>query len=447
MTSVNHDVPASPTRSRGRALAVLASAQFLVVLTTSIVNVALPQVRAGLGLSPAGLSWVVNGYVLLFGALLLVGGRLGDVYGLRRVFLTGLALFAAATLVAGLATGPAVLIAARAGQGVGAALLAPTALALVLVLFPAGRARGTAMGVWGAVSGAGGAAGVLLGGLLSGALGWRAVFFVTLPVAAVLLPAAWLWVAADRPRGGSVGLVDALTVTGGLVSLTYGLSTWGGGAAWTFLSGGVVLLAVFVVRQLRGPDPLVPPRVLVVGRVGAANVLMGLLGAVWVGLFFFLPLYQQKTLGYGPIRAGLTQLPLALSITALSWATPRLDRVLPRRVVLAGGLVALTAGLAWLSRAPADGTFLGDLLGPSLLIGSGLGVAFVELTTLSSAGVAAQDSGLAGGLVNATRQVGGACGLAVLTALAAAAGYGAAFTAAALTAALTTLLSLAIVRS
>jgi EmrB/QacA subfamily drug resistance transporter len=439
--------PAAEIASATLTLAVLATAQFLVVLTTSIVNVALPQVRDGLGLSSTALSWVVNAYVLLFGALLLVGGRLGDIHGLRRVFLAGLALFTAATLVAGLATGALTLIAARAAQGVGAALLAPTALALVLRLFPAGPARAAAMGVWGAVSGAGGAAGVLLGGLLSGAFGWRSIFFVTVPVGLALLGATWFKVEVDRPRGGTVDAPSALTVTAGLIALSYGLSAWGKPTAWACLAAGGLLLTVFVVRQRRVADPLVPPRVLAIGRVGAAGVLMGLLGAVWIGLFFFLPLYQQRALGYSPIVAGLTQLPLALSITVLSWAAPRLDRFLPRRALLGGGLAVLAIGLAWLSRTPVDGTFLVDLLGPSMVTGAGLGLAFVELTTLSSDGVPAEDSGLAGGLINATRQIGGACGLAGLTAVAAAGGYGAAFVVAAAIAATAALLSLIWLRS
>jgi len=288
---------------------------------------------------------------------------------------------------------------------------------------------------------------VLLGGLLSGPFGWRAVFFATLPVALALFPATWWWVAADRPRGGTVDVPGALSVTAGLVATIYGVSAWGKTGSWVSLAAGALLLGAFLLWQRRTADPLVPPRILGTGQVGVANVLMSLVGAVWVGLFFFLPLYQQRTLGYSPVRAGVTQLPLAVSITVLSWATPRLDRVLPRRAVLAAGLAALTVGLAWLSRTPADGTFLADLLGPSLLTGAGLGVAFVELTTLSSAGVPAGDSGLAGGLINATRQVGGACGLAALTAAAAGGHYGAAFTAAAAIAAATTLLALLAVRS
>ncbi|NUW33571.1 MFS transporter [Nonomuraea sp. SMC257] len=382
-------------------LVVLATAQFLVVLSTSIVNVALPAIRTGLGLSAAGLSWVINAYVLVFGALLLLGGRAGDVYGLRRVFLIGAGLFAIASLAAALAPGDVALIAARALQGLGAALLAPTALGLVLTLYPGGRA----LGVWGAVSGAGGAAGVLLGGLLTDLYGWRSVFAVLVPFALAALLATWRLVEPTPPRGGRLDVPGALTVTGGLVALTYGLTS-----SWPAALVGTALLAAFAVLQRRSRDPLLPPRM---ARVALPNTLMAMLGAVWLGLFYFLPLYQQRTLGYTPMEAGLTQLPLALTITIASWATARLRG----RAVLPAGLLLLAAGLAWLARTPAHGTFLADVLGPTLLIGAGLGVAFVRITTLSSAGVPAEDSGLAGGLVNAARQVGGAVGLSALTLL------------------------------
>ncbi|MEU4830658.1 MFS transporter [Streptosporangium sp. NPDC023615] len=392
------------TRTGWKPLGVLATAQFLVVLSTSIVNVALPEIRDGLGLSAAGLTWVINAYVLVFGALLLLGGRSGDVYGLRRVFLVGTGLFALSSLAAAVAPDAATLIAARALQGLGAALLAPTALALVLTTYP-DTARGTALGVWGAVSGAGGAAGVLLGGLLTDLYGWRSVFAVMVPVALAVLVATRAMVRPSPPRGGRLDLPGSVTVTGGLVALIHGLS-----GHWPLVVAGLVLLVVFVLLQRRSPDPLLPARMRIVAR---ANVLMALLGAVWLGLFYYLPLYQQRELGHTPLEAGLTQLPLALMITLASWATPRL----PGRAVLPAGLALLAAGLAWLARTPADGTFLADLLGPSLLIGAGLGVAFVRLTALASAGVPAADSGLAGGLLNATRQIGGAVGLAFLTLL------------------------------
>ncbi|ANP51779.1 EmrB/QacA subfamily drug resistance transporter [Streptomyces griseochromogenes] len=391
-----------PTATGWIPLAVLATAQFLVVLSTSIVNVALPQIRAGLDLSDTGQAWTVNAYVLVFGALLLPGGRAGDVYGLRRVFLLGIGLFALSSLGAALAPTAIVLIACRAVQGIGAALQAPTALALVLTIYPDRERRGTALGVWGAVSGAGGAAGVLLGGLLTSLYGWRAVFVVMMPLALAVLVATRLLVGADRPRGGSLDGPGAVTVTAGLVALTYGLS-----GPWPLAVIGLALLGLFVVLQRRAAEPLLPTRMSV---VAVPNVLMALLGAVWLGLFYFLPLYQQRTLGYSPLEAGLTQLPLALMITLSSWATGKVSG----RHVLPVGLLVLAAGLAWLSRTPADGTFPVDLLGPTLLIGIGLGVAFVRLTAMSSTGVPAADNGLAGGLVNATRQIGGAIGLSFL---------------------------------
>ncbi|GIG55653.1 MFS transporter [Longispora fulva] len=399
-------------KTRWLPLAALATGQFLVVLSGSIVNVALPAVRTGLGLTDAGLSWVVNAYVLTFGALLLAGGRIGDVLGLRRVFLLGTAVFAAGALGATVAPGAAVLIAARAVQGLGAALLAPTALALVLVRYRDPRERGTALGVWGAVSGAGGAAGVLLGGVLTGVAGWRAVFLALVPLAlAVLLAVRWL-VEPVPGRGGRVDLPGAAAVTGGLLAVVYGLT-----GPWPVAVLGAALLLGFALRQRRHPDPLIPRRL---APVAAPNLLMALLGAVWLGLFYFLPLYQQRVLGYSPLQAGLTQLPLAATVTLTSWVVARVAG----RAVLPAGLVALALGLAWLARTPADGGFLTDLLGPSLLIGVGLGVAFVRITAMASAGVAAEDSGLAGGLLNATRQVGGAVGLSLLTLLPS---YGAAF--------------------
>ncbi|GHC50429.1 MFS transporter [Streptomyces flavofungini] len=430
--------PATETR-QGPALVALATAQFVVVLSTSIVNVALPAVSGGLGLSAGALSWVVNAYVLAFGALLLPGGRFADLFGRLRMFVAGTTVFALASLAAGLAPNAAALIAARAAQGVGAALLAPAALALVLLIFPpgpvpgggAGMTRGAALGVWGAVSGAGGAAGVILGGVLTEWYGWRAVYLVVVPLAAASLGATLLLVPADRPTGGGLDLVGAITSTAGLTAVVYALTARQPLAA----AAGLVLLAAFADRQRRARTPLVPPRLLRTGRVAAANLAMTLLGAVWVGLFYFLPLYQQQVLGYSALAAGLTQLPLALTVVAASTLAPRL----PGRAGLAAALTALTLGLGWLALARTDGTFAVDLLGPSVLVGAGLGVAFVRLTTLATDGVPAADSGLAGGLVNTTRQIGGALGLALLTAAApAAADYRTAFAATAVIAVLTT---------
>ncbi|MFC9817633.1 MFS transporter [Streptomyces virginiae] len=420
---------AAPAAAATATLATLAAAQFAVTLGTSIVNVALPAVRDGVGLSDAGMSWVVNAYGLAFGALLLLGGRAADLLGRRRVLTAGLALFAVAAVAAGLANAPWMLVTARTAQGVGAAAIAPAALSLVMRLHPPGPARARALGVWGAVSGAGGAAGVLLGGILTEGPGWPWVFHASGIGAAVVLAATVRLVPADpkedagpRPR---LDVVGSLTVTSGLVALVYGL-TAAGRAGWTdplalgSFGAAAVLLALFVRAERRHPAPLLPSRLLTRGAVGPANLVMALLGAVWVGLFFFLPLYQQQVLGVGPLEAGLSQLPLAAANMIGSGLAPVLARRLgPHRTLLAG-LAVQAAGFLWLARIPSEGTFLVHLLGPVLLVGAGLGVAFVQLTGSAVSGVEPADAGLAGGLVNTTRQIGGAVGLAVLGTLAAA---------------------------
>ncbi|MEU6215747.1 MFS transporter [Streptomyces sp. NPDC047023] len=409
-------------------LAALAAAQFTVMLATSIVNVALPQIRDGVGLSDGATTWVVNAYGLAFGALLLAGGRVGDLLGRRRVLVAGLALFALASLAAGAATSPAALIAARALQGLGAAAIAPAALALVMESFPAGPARGRALGVWGAVSGAGGAGGVLLGGALTEAWGWPWIFHsVALATAGVLVAVV---VCVPRPPGGRdegpAGRFDLLgttTVTLALTGLVWGLTT-ARGAGWTdprvlgALGASVLLLLAFVVIERRRPDALIPPRLFRTGRVAAGNVLMALLGSVWIALFFFLPLYQQQVLGSGPLATGAGQLPFAAANMLGSSLAPLVARRIGARATVTGALLTEAAGLLWLSRMSADGSYLVDVLGPSVLVGLGLSVAFVQLTAFAVDGVPGKDTGLAGGLVNTTRQVGGAIGLAALTTLA-----------------------------
>ncbi|WP_329105943.1 MFS transporter [Streptomyces sp. NBC_01439] len=420
----------------GAVLTALAAAQFTVMLATSIVNVALPQIRAGAGLSDGGTTWVVNAYGLAFGALLLAGGRVADLLGRRRVLVAGLALFALASVAAGLATSAGVLITARAVQGVGAAAIAPAALALVMDRFPPGPGRGRALGVWGAVSGAGAAGGVLLGGALTQAWGWPWIFHsVALGAAAVLVAVAALVprdAAAesggeDGRRGarqrGRFDLLGTVTVTLALTCLVWGL-TGARGAGWTdarvlgSLGLAAVLLAAFCVIERRRPDALIPPRLFSTGRVAAGNLLMALLGSVWIALFFFLPLYQQQVLGAGPLVTGLGQLPLAMAHMIGSALAPRIARVIGATATVTAALLTEAAGLLWLSWMRADGSYLVDVFGPSVLIGLGLSIAFVQLTALAVDGVPRQDAGLAGGLVNTTRQVGGAIGLAALATLA-----------------------------
>lgn len=418
--------PMADTRS-GAALAALAGAQFVVTLSTSIVNVALPAVRDGIGLSDSGMSWVVNAYGLAFGALLLPGGRAADLLGRRRVLLAGLSLFTVASAVAGLAPSAWLLISARTAQGIGAAAVAPAALALVMQLFPAGSGRGRALGVWGAVSGAGGAAGVLAGGVLTENLGWPWVFYVSGCGAALVYAATYALLPATASPGTGerrTDLAGTLAVTLGLIALVYGLtaarsSGWTDPAVVASLLAGAVLLLLFVLVERRHPAPLIPPRLFTAGAVAPANLVMTLLGAVWVGLFFFLPLYQQQVLGAGPLETGLSQLPLAAANMLGSSLAPRLARRLGAHVTLAAALVTEAAGLLWLSRVSADGTFLADLLGPTLIVGLGLGMAFVQLTGAAVTGVYPADAGVAGGMANTTRQIGGAIGLAVLGTLAA----------------------------
>ncbi|MFJ6785133.1 MFS transporter [Streptomyces yangpuensis] len=417
------DTPGAPPRP-GPALAALAAAQFTVMLATSIVNVALPQIRAGVGLSDGGTTWVVNAYGLAFGALLLAGGRAADLLGRRRVLIAGLALFAGASLAAGLAATPTLMITARAVQGLGAAVIAPAALALAMDLFPPGPARGRALGVWGAVSGAGGAVGVLLGGVLTQAWGWPWVFHIA-AVAAVLVLAA---VAVSVPRGAGRGtgrfdLPGTVTVTLALTCLVWALTSaralgWTNAGVLGALLGAAVLFAAFAVIERRRPDALIPPRLFTTGQVAAGNLLMALLGSVWIALFFFLPLYQQQVLGMSPLTTGAGQLPLAVANMLGAVAAPRISRRIGATATVVAALLTEAAGMLWLSRMTAEGTYLVDILGPSVLVGLGLSIAFVQLTALAVDGVPRQDTGLAGGLVNTTRQVGGAIGLAALATLA-----------------------------
>ncbi|MFJ9641462.1 MFS transporter [Streptomyces sp. NPDC101206] len=420
------DRAAAPRAPRpGAVLAALAAAQFTVMLATSIVNVALPQIRAGAGLSDGGTTWVVNAYGLAFGALLLAGGRVADLLGRRRVLVAGLALFAAASLAAGLATSPGVLIAARALQGLGAAAIAPAALALAMALFPSGPGRGRALGVWGAVSGAGGAGGVLLGGALTEAWGWPWIFHAVAFGAALVLAGVVVFVprSAAAQQAGRFDLLGTVTVTLALTCLVWGLTTargtgWADARVLGSLGAAAALLTAFTVIELRRLNALVPPRLFTTGRVAAGNVLMVLLGSVWIALFFFLPLYQQQVLGSGPLATGAGQLPFAAANMVGSALAPRIARRVGAPAAVTAALLTEAAGLLWLSRISADGSYAVDVLGPSILVGLGLSVAFVQLTALAVDGVPPQDAGLAGGLVNTTRQVGGAIGLAALTTLA-----------------------------
>jgi EmrB/QacA subfamily drug resistance transporter len=407
------------------ALALLAVAEFVVVLDASIVNIALPSIGRGLHLSLANLSWVVNAYVLTFGGFLLLGGRIADLLGRRRVFVIGLGVFSLASLAGGLAQSAAWLIGARAIQGLGAALLAPAALSLVTATFREGGERNRALSVWGAVAGSGAAAGVLLGGVLTSALGWRSVLFVNVPIGigAILLTPRLISESRGELARRSFDFPGAVTVTAGLSALVYALvraTTVGWGSPQTIgvLAAAALLLTGFVVIERRSSAPLVPFAFFRIPSVRAADATMLAAGAAVIGLFYFLSLYLQKVLGYSAIKAGTSQLPLAVGVVlAAGVASPLVARA-GIRTVLVAGLALFAGGLVWFAQVPVQGAYLGDLLGPSLLIALGLGLAFVPITILSVTGVKDREYGLASGLVNTAQQVGGALGLAILASIA-----------------------------
>ena len=419
--------PTAPPRSSRRwlALAVLALAQFLVVLDASIVNIALPSIGEQLALDTAGIGWIITAYVLPFGGLLLLGGRLADRYGHRRLFLIGSAGFVVASALAGLAGSGEVLLIARALQGISAALLAPASLALVTQLFTTTADRAKALGIWGAVAGIGSAAGVLLGGVLTGAFGWQAVFFVNLPIGVVVLAAIPFLITRDVAKERTrLDLPGAAAISFGLAALVAAFASAGQSGfvhpvTLGLAAGAIALLAAFVVIEKRTALPLVSFGIFRNRAVTAGNLAILLAGSGMVGLFFALSVYMQAVLGYDALTAGLSQLPLAGTLVVVAGViAPLVTRFGPRAVLVAA-LLVFAAGLVWLAGAPSDAAFVAHLLGPTLVIGAGIGGVFIAGTQLAVEGVREADSGLAGGLVNTSQQVGGALGLAILTTIAA----------------------------
>ena len=412
-------------RRRWIALALLAMAQFVVVLDASIVNVALPTIGESLSFSADNLSWVVNAYVLTFGGFLLLGGRLADLLGRRRVFMGGLILFALASLAGGFAESDGVLIAARAVQGLGAALLSPAALSIVTTTFRDGAERNKALGVWGAVAGAGGAAGVLLGGVLTEYLGWEWVLWVNVPIGIAAAALAPSLIAESRSDSATraFDFAGAVSVTAGLSLLVYGLveapdAGWGSGQTIGLLAGALALLGIFVAVELRSAAPLVPFRIFRLRTLTGANVVGILTGASLFSMFFFISLYMQNVLGYSAIKAGLSYLPLAVTIIIAAGVASTLVTRIGFKPILVAGMGLIAAGLFWFGQISPGGGFVTDVLGPSLLAAVGLGFAFVPQTIAAVSGVKANEAGLASGLINTSQQVGGALGLAVLSTVA-----------------------------
>ena len=412
-------------RSKSLALVLLAATQFVVVLDAAIVNVALPSIGKALDFSRDDLSWVVNAYTLVFGGFLLLGGRLADLFGRRRMFMGGLVLFSLASLLGGLAQSSTWLIAARAAQGLGAAIVSPAALSLVMTTFAEGAERNRALGVWGAVAGSGGAAGVLLGGVLTQYLGWEWVLFVNVPIglAAAALAPRLLIESREQDATRAFDLAGAITVTGGLALLVYALVDanrvgWGSTETIVRLAIAAVLLGSFVVIETRAKRPLVPFSIFRLRTLRGANAVGLLIGMALFSMFFFISLYLQQVLGYSALKAGLAYLPLALTIIVSAGAASALVTRIGFKPTLTAGMVLIAVALVWFAQVSAGGTYLGDVLGPSLVVAVGLGFAFVPVTIAATTGVPAEESGLASGLINTAQQVGGALGLAILATVA-----------------------------
>jgi EmrB/QacA subfamily drug resistance transporter len=407
------------------AMALLAAAQFVVVLDASIVNVALPSIGKDLHFSQDDLSWVVNAYVLVFGGFLLLGGRLADLLGRRRLFIVGLILFATASLAGGFAQSEGWLIAARAVQGLGAALLSPAALSLVTVLFAEGAERNKAMGVWGAVAGSGGAVGVLLGGMLTEWAGWEWVLFVNVPIGILAAFLAPRLLPESRNEGERhFDVAGAVTITAGLSLLVYALvdANNAGWASTQTLGLGAIALALigsFYVIERRTKAPLVPfPGIFRIRTITGINISAVLVAAALFSMFFFISLYMQNVLGFSPIETGLAYLPLAVGIIIAAGGSAGLVTRFGFKPVLVTGLIITAGGLVWFSQVSPDGSYVGDVLFPSILAAVGLGLAFVSMTVAAVSGVEPHEAGLASGLINTSQQIGGALGLAILATVA-----------------------------
>jgi EmrB/QacA subfamily drug resistance transporter len=431
MSETNGTISSSSKGSSAHLTATLILAclgQFMVILDVSVVNVALPAIRHGLGFSEQDLQWVVNAYTVTFAGFLLLGGRAADLLGRRRVFVGGLLLFALASLAGGLAQSQVMLIAARAVQGLGAAVVAPASLSIITTTFTEPAERNRAVGIWGAMGGAGGAAGVLLGGILTDVAGWRWILFINVPIGLAAAFLTTVYVAEGRAKDATrnFDLAGALTATIGLSLLVLGIvrtdvTGWGDASTIALLAVGVGLLGTFLAIEGRfAKAPLMPLRLFASRTLSAANVVVLFVGAASFGMWFFVSLYLQEVLGYSPIKAGLAFLPMTLCIVAGSVLASRFVLKIGAKPMLIAGMLAQTAGLLLFALVPVNGAYLANILIPSLLVAIGIPLSFVPATISAVQGVPAPQAGLASAVVNTSRLGGGALGLAVLAAIAAA---------------------------
>ena len=412
------------TQRKWLALALLATVQFMVVLDIAIVNVALPSIQVDLGFSQENLQWVISAYALFFGGFLLLGGRVADLLGRRKLFVGGLVLFSAASLLSGLAWSDDALIVARSLQGLGAAIITPAALAILMTTFSEGRERNTALGVWGAVGAFGAVAGVLLGGILTDLLSWEWIFYINVPVGLAAVALTPLLLAESRDtQMKSFDVPCAVLVTSGMITLVYAITqarNYGWGSVETiglFTTAGV-LLAAFAGWEARAKEPLMPFSIFRIRTVAAANISGLILGTVTFSMFLMLTLYMQQVLTYSPLKTGVAY--LAVAGTAIIWSTVAAQLVTRVGVkpVIAAGMAFLTAGLLYFTQVSVGGSYLGDLLPGFLLIAVGLGFSFVPISIAALAGVETSKAGLASGLFNTSQQIGGALGIAALSAVA-----------------------------
>ncbi|MEA2201649.1 MAG: hypothetical protein QOI89_2245 [Solirubrobacteraceae bacterium] len=403
-------------------LALVAVAQFMVVLDATVVNVALPTIKTDVGFSEQSLSWVLNAYTLMFGGFLLLGGRLADQLGRRRLFMAGIALFSGASLVCGLSQSEGMLLVARGLQGLGGALVSPAALSILLTTFAEGTERNRALAVWGAIAGAGGALGLLLGGVIVEVLSWRWVFFINVPIGAVVLALAPRVLPESRSQSAARGydIEGAVAITVGTIALVFTLikaSTWGWTSGRT-LAGfaiAILLIAAFVVIERRQKDPLIPLRIFSNRSLAASDATMLVVAAALFGVFYFCTLYLQQVLGFSALKTGVSYLPLSLTLVGASALASRfVDRFTPKPVLIVGLLIS-TVGFALLTRIVGHGDYASHVLPAMVALGAGLGMSFVPITIAATNGVEAGDSGLASGLLNTTQQVGGSLGLAILS--------------------------------
>lgn len=426
LTSSSETVQTRKPSSPWLVLVIACLAQFMVVLDATVVNVALPSIQHGLHFSASNLPWVVNGYTLIFGGFLLLGGRAADLVGRKRLFIAGVILFSAASLLNGLAQSSLMLVLGRGLQGLGGALVSPAALSIITTTFTDQDERTKALGIWSAIAAGGGAAGLMLGGVLTDLASWRWVFFVNVPVGVVSVAMALRYIVESRVEMArrSFDLAGAITVTGGLVVLVYAIikaQSFGWGSARTIGLGALafVLLAAFIAIERRSPAPLMRLSIFRIRTIAVADTVLLLVASGLFGMFYFASLYVQEILGYSPLKAGFAFVPVAVGIAVGAGISQQLIRRIGVRSVSLAGVTLATLGMLVLTQLPVHGHYVTNLLSGLVPMSIGMGLVFVPITLLATSGVRDEDSGLASGLFNTSQQVGGSLGLAILSTLAA----------------------------